>query len=298
MKRIVIIGDYTIDIIIRDVSSEAALCRSASIDILAGGVGRNVALNLKNLGADVVFVTSYNNRTAGAILDNDSQINNLTVHNIAGTRVNIFCAELDRAGQVAKAFYEIAELEKLDPQTLIFELERIQPDCVVLDANLLPEQLDSLRDWCIINRIEYGLEAVSAPKASRIRGVLRGCLLVKFNIFELQSFCCKTLSNREEIEAAAQQIVTLGALNVIVSLGASGSVFASKQTNYYPAGNIVIVNENGAGDAMFAATLLALLNGANLIQAARGAITAAEKTCMVSQSVCPDLKWEELWPTD
>jgi len=298
LKKIVVIGDYTLDVLIRDISNEDALCRAATIDIVAGGVGRNVALNLQNLGADVVFVTSYNAGTAGAILDNDGLVNRLNVRNIAGERVNIFCAELDCSGQVQKAFYEIAELEKLDIKSLIAEIERAQPECVALDANLLPEQLRSLREWCISNKVEYALEAVSAPKANRISSVLKDCLLVKFNQYELQSFFGETYNNLCEIKAAARQLVAQGARNVIVSLGESGSIFASKQTKYYPAGSLTIINENGAGDAMFSTTLLALLYGERLDRAAFGAITAAEKTCMVSQSVCPDLKWEELWPID
>ena len=93
VKKIVVVGDYTLDVIIKNVGVEDTLCRSAQIDIFPGGVGRNVALNLKNLGADVLFVTSYSRKNAGAILDSDSFTNKLNVHNITGERMNIFCAE-------------------------------------------------------------------------------------------------------------------------------------------------------------------------------------------------------------
>ncbi|MFA6074975.1 MAG: PfkB family carbohydrate kinase [Negativicutes bacterium] len=295
MKKIVVIGDYTLDIIIKNVGIENALCRSAMIDIIPGGVGRNVALNLKNLGADVVFLTSYNGSTAGVVLECDSKKNNLTVRNISGERLNIFCAELDNHGQVHRAFYEIAELEKIAPEVLVAEIERVKPDCVALDANLLPKQLSHLCSWCVSNNVEYALEAVSAPKANRILNAIPGCLLVKLNQFELQSMFGEVYSSKSEIEVAAKQLVAMGAHNVIVSLGAQGSIFVNKETEYYyPAGEISVISENGAGDAMFAMALLSILRGAPLDVVARRAIAAAERTCMVDQSVCQDLNMREL----
>ncbi|MEI6285572.1 MAG: PfkB family carbohydrate kinase [Bacillota bacterium] len=294
MKRIVVVGDYTLDIIIKNVGAEDTLCRSAQIDIFPGGVGRNVALNLKNLGADVLFLTSYNRHSAGAILDNDSCANALNVQNITGERMNIFCAELDNYGQVNKAFYEITELEKINVKEIIAACERFRPDCLALDANLLPEQLTSLRIWCGKNNVEYALEAVSAPKAKRISAVINGCLLIKLNQYELQSYFDKTFNTLSEIEVATKQLVALGAQNVIVSLGAAGSIFANSELKHYPAEKVTVINENGSGDAMFATTLLALLQGEQLDKAAKRAVRAAGKTCMVSQSVYTGLNWEEL----
>ena len=294
VKKIVVVGDYTLDVIIKNVGVEDTLCRSAQIDIFPGGVGRNVALNLKNLGADVLFVTSYSRKNAGAILDSDSFTNKLNVHNITGERMNIFCAELDDSGQVNKAFYEIAELEKINSKEIITACELFRPDCLALDANLLPEQLTSLRIWCVKNNVEYALEAVSAPKANRISEVVKGCLLIKLNQYELQSYFGKTFNNLSEIETATKELIAQGAQNVIVSLGAAGSVFANSELKYYPAESITVINENGAGDAMFATTLLALLQGESLEQAARRAVVAAGTTCLVSQSVHMGLEWRSL----
>lgn len=295
MNKILVIGDYTLDVLISNSGSGDELCLPAEIDVIPGGVGRNIALNLQNLGADVVLVTAYADTAAGAILEKDSRENNLCVRNIAGRRMNVFCAELDASGQVSKAFYDIATLEQIETEDLLSVIKEVRPECVVLDANLLPAQLEKLSRWCVENSVHYALEAVSAPKAHRIAGVINGCLLVKFNQYELCSFLGGAEKSVEKMLGDVDGIVKNGARNVVVSLGASGSIFSDGETKYFPSQTVSVVNENGAGDAMFATALLAILQGEPMKRVARLAIAAAEKTCMVKQAVCRKLNREELW---
>jgi len=86
--------------------------------------------------------------------------------------------------------------------------------------------------------------------------------LIKPNQHELSEiFGQKILEN--QVEEYACKLVTMGAQNVLVSLGENGAILVNKQVYRSAAPHGEILNSVGAGDSMIAAFLASKLNGEN-----------------------------------
>src|SRR5581483_7377663 len=94
--------------------------------------------------------------------------------------------------------------------------------------------------------------------------------IVKPNIHELEALVGRRLENDAAILAAARELATRGAELVVVSMGADGALFVTKDeaiTARPP--KIAVKSTVGAGDAMVAGIIAARLNGSSLADTAR-----------------------------
>jgi pseudouridine kinase len=95
---------------------------------------------------------------------------------------------------------------------------------------------------------------------------------------------------------AARSIVNQGAQVALVTLAEYGVVYAtSETTGHISAIRTRITDPTGAGDAMTAAVLFALLNDLELDDAIRLGVSAASLTLRHKGSVYPNLSLEALY---
>ena len=86
--------------------------------------------------------------------------------------------------------------------------------------------------------------------------------LIKPNVYELEITSGKALPTVEAIAEQARQLQQGGVTNVCVSMGAEGAVLVNDDDSYYaPAPKIRVMCSVGAGDAMVAGLLGALVDG-------------------------------------
>jgi 1-phosphofructokinase len=118
--------------------------------------------------------------------------------------------------------------------------------------------------------------------------------VIKPNLFELEQFAGKKLNSLPLIKKAAEEIIEKGVSIVLVSLGADGALLADRDHAYYSPGlKINVVNTVGAGDAMLAGALYALLNKKSsdevlkFAAAAAAASVSQEGTGLSDASVIP-----------
>ena len=79
-------------------------------------------------------------------------------------------------------------------------------------------------------------------------------LLIKPNVRELEELFGVEISSRSQIAEYAKKLVSLGAQNVIVSMGGDGAIFTNRsgECMYLPAPHGKLVDSVGAGDSLVA----------------------------------------------
>jgi pseudouridine kinase len=122
--------------------------------------------------------------------------------------------------------------------------------------------------------------------------------LITPNGEEAGVLCDQTIENDQPQDAleAAKCLVAQGIDVVLVSLAEFGVVYATSETSgYIPAIRTAIVDPTGAGDALNAAVIYALLNQIPLDDAVRLGVTAASLTLRHRGTVVDDLSLEMLY---
>ncbi|HSB66113.1 MAG TPA: PfkB family carbohydrate kinase, partial [Anaerolineales bacterium] len=104
------------------------------------------------------------------------------------------------------------------------------------------------------------------------------------------------VSDREETLYVAKYLVSQGVEIVIISLAEFGVCYATSETSgYIPAILTEVADPTGAGDALTAAVIFALLNEIPLDDAVRLGLSAATLTLRYRGAVVPDLSLEKLY---
>lgn len=104
--------------------------------------------------------------------------------------------------------------------------------------------------------------------------------LVKPNLYELSLAAGRKLSSREDILAAARQLLVDGPSLAIVSLGGEGAIAVSSEAAYFaPALSVPILTTTGAGDAMVAGLLHGHATGESLDGMLRHGVASATARC-------------------
>jgi pseudouridine kinase len=167
---------------------------------------------------------------------------------------------------------------------------------IVLDANLSPESLRTIFRLAHRYSVPVCADPTTASLAPRLCPYLSQLTLVTPNAAEAEVLCEMQVVDRETALLAAQKLVNLGVQIAIVTLGATGLVYAtSQESGHVPAIEVDIVDFTGAGDALTAAVVFGLLNDFPIDQAVRLGASAASLTLQSRETVCPKLSLERLY---
>ena len=112
--------------------------------------------------------------------------------------------------------------------------------------------------------------------------------LIKPNEREVSELCGRKVSSVDDAKAAAEELYSLGAENVTVSLGELGAVLVCRDGAYYVgAPKTEVVSTIGAGDASVAGFIYAFENGKSNGEALRYAVAFGTATCLTSGTKPP-----------
>ena len=263
-----------------------------------GGVARNVAENIARLGVSVSFSSILGKDENGRALLDDLQSLGIDTRFMATSDAHAtaeYVAVLQPDGELALGLANMAIFDELTPALL----SRINLDShtgwIFADCNLPSETLHALIDIARRQSLTLAMDAVSTPKVARLPRDLNGLGLLFLNLDEARTFLGQPEASRDE---AATRLRACGADRVVLTLGESGLVAADRSgVHRIGAVGAKIVDATGAGDALIAATLVALLKGHSLTEAARLGTAAAALTVESTASVRPDLSFALLETT-
>jgi pseudouridine kinase len=252
-----------------------------TVRLSVGGVARNIAENLARLGVHATLLSVVGDDPIGRFLLDATARSGVDVEHVLlrrGQRSGAYLAVLDRNGAPAHAIDDMAVLRYLVPGR-IYRLRRLFRDAsmIVLDANEPPRTIETI------------------PLAERVRPYLGQTYLIVPNLQEARALVC---TPDEELDAQdmAMRLVSMDVEIAIITLGEKGLYYAtSDERGHVPALQRDVVDLTGAGDALTAAVIFAILNDIPISEAVRLGISAAALTIQCPDTVCPDLSLDRLY---
>ena len=286
-KRVAVIGGMNMDI--GGAAGGELRLRDSNpgrVSLRPGGVGRNIAHNLRLLGLEVSLVSAVGDDPFGRALTDSCRALGL---DLSMTRIrprersSTYLYVNDERGDMLAAISDMEITDRISPAFLEPLLERLNAfDALVLDANLSGAALAFLADKL---RPPLYADPVSAAKAPRLLPLLPRLAAVKPNLLEAEA-----LTGEREPERAARALLEAGVGRVFLSLGEKGILAGEGETlRRLPCPPTRVENTTGAGDAATAALVWAGLQGFDLERSARAALLAGSLTAACREANTPAL---------
>ena len=302
MQHLLIIGAASIDTKGRaDQTIQAGTSTPGSIRVSVGGVGRNIAENLARLGEPVVLLSAVGDDGSGRrILQQAAECDIDTSHMIVDSEHHTaaYLAVLDDTGNAVMSIDDMGINRRLITPDFVYRRRSLFRDArmIVVDANLSTATLSTIFRMARRYGVPICADPTTASLAPRLCPHLPDLTLVTPNAAEAEALCESPITDRESGLIAAHKLISLGVRIAIVTLGATGLIYAtSQESGHVPAVECEIVDFTGAGDALTAAVIFGLLNDFPIDEAVRLGARAAALTLESRETVCPTLSLERLY---
>lgn len=262
-----------------------------------GGVARNVAENMANLGAEVEFVTMLDDdslgrearlRLRGAGVKLTHAVS--TPDKGMGMWLAVFNEKGDLAGSVSH-MPDAAPIERLFDE----KGEEIIRSCrgVALEIDL--SEKVSERVFELAERFDKPVYAIVANMSVILRRpdfmARTACVILnEIEAGRLFGREIRALSPEETLEAVSEAAPAMGIRSIVVTMGARGAVYLDAENGLRgvcPAVPCRVVDTTGAGDAFFSAVVESLARGMRLDDAVTCGARLASMTVSTSESTCP-----------
>ena len=273
----VVVGGVNVDIGGRSHAPlVAADSNPGTVTVSLGGVGRNIAHNMRLLGMDVRFLTAFGNdmngqRIASSCMELGIDIRNALRLDDAATSTYLYLT--DEQGEMALAVSDMAVCDRITPEYLAANLPLLQgARVVVADANIPAESLAWLAEHCTAPLF---IDPVSTAKAEKLRPILSGIHTLKPNALEAALLSGVSPDAPDAVEQAAEILLKKGVKRLFISMGANGVYVAEGDTRFHlPNLPGRMVNTTGCGDAFTAALAWAHTEVLELKEAALAGLAA------------------------
>ena len=267
-----------------------------SVVITHGGVSRNVAEDMANLGADVEFLTMLDDTPLGEDVRLRLEAAGVSLRyaaNVPGGGIGMWLAVFDESGNLAGSVSKMPDVTKLE-ETLSSAGNQLFRDCdaVVVEYDTSEEIASRCCELAKkYNKPLYVIVGNMSVILAR-RELMRECDCVIMNDIEAgKLFGCDLSAG--ELSSLEAQICragkALGLKRSIITLGERGSIyadFAGGQCGHIPSVPCEVVDTTGAGDAFFSAAVLCLTKGLSLKRSAETGARLAATVVSSKQSAC------------
>lgn len=260
-----------------------------------GGVARNVAVNMANLGAEVEFVT---------MLDDDSLGREARLRlRGAGVKLTHAVSTPDKGMGMWLAMFKgdlagsVSHMPDASPIERLFDEkgEEIIRSCrgVALEIDL--SEKVSERVFELAERFDKPVYAIVANMSVILRRpdfmARTACVILnEIEAGRLFGREIRALSPEETLEAVSEAAPAMGIRSIVVTMGARGAVYLDAENGLRgvcPAVPCRVVDTTGAGDAFFSAVVESLARGMRLDDAVTCGARLASMTVSTSESTCP-----------
>lgn len=265
------------------------------VTLSPGGVGRNIAENLRLLGRKVSLITVLGEDTYGNAIREQCLNAGIDLQfsftDPMGRTSTYLCVN-DENGDIHAAIADMGIYEQLTPAKLEPLLPVLNKGAMLIaDANLPEETLSWLAESITI---PMAADPVSCAKAEKLRPLLSKLTILKPNVPEAELLTGLEIRGDGDLGRAADALHRMGVRRVYLSLGGRG-VWADdvrEGGELIPCFPGIIVNTTGCGDAFVAAAADAFLSGLGTLEAARRALAASAVCASDSAAVNPRMNRE------
>lgn len=297
-RRVVVVGGANVDVKVRTLAPAVMGSSNPGVSTQApGGVARNIAENLARLGVETHLIAAVGRDAPGDLLLRETEAAGVDVRSVLRLDgpTGTYTAVLDERGELLIAVAAMQSMDALTPAALQERRGVLRGAAwVVADGNLSAETLTHLLTLCTEAGVPVVFEPVSVPKAARLLPALQAELAphtVTPNVAELAALVGREVADTPQaLRDAAAELHARGIQTVWVRRGERGSLLSTADgLTELPALPAQVTDVTGAGDAMLAAYLAALLGGCLPAEAARYGHAAAALTVESAQAVSPTL---------
>jgi pseudouridine kinase len=302
-KPVLVIGAAGLDMVGRlSGEIEEGTSTPARIRVAFGGVARNVAENLARLSQPCALLSAVGQDTSGrALIDvlKEAGVDVSAVRVQPDQTTGAYLAVVDTHGRLRTALDDMTVLSAITPEVItesepLFHSARM----VFLDANISAEAIAEVFRLAEKNGIRICADPTSRHLAARLSLHLRSLHLITPNAGEAEVLLGRRIALEDPSNAvvAAEELVARGVGIALISLAEFGVAYATREARgHIPALRTAIVDPTGAGDALTAAVLFAVLNEIPLDEAVQLGVSAASLTLRSRHTVVPDLTMEMLY---
>ena len=292
-SKITVIGAANIDLI--GFSNEELIYQDSNtghLETILGGVGRNIAENLKHLEFDVDFLTVLaDDEFSKIIVDSCNNLGISIEHSLIkkNCKTSIFMAIMDKANDMALGLTAMDIYDDLPDDFILNNLDVIsKSDYCVIETNLPTSTLELVTEK--LPNMRFALEAVSAKKALKAKSILDKLYILKCNAMEAELLSGIKVNYEIEYEKVVAHFLNLGVKKVFITLGMDGVAYGDENEIFIDKNKIISpVNTTGAGDAFMAGILYGETKGMELYDMVQFASACAQITIMHQDAVNPDI---------
>lgn len=272
------------------------------VEIVHGGVSRNISEDLANLDLNPVFLSIVDDNAEG-----ESVVSRLSSKGVNTKYIQkkengmgMWLAVFDETGDIAGS---ISRRPNMAP---IIELLEKKEDSIFQSCDSIVVEVDI--EEPIVNRLLllakkynkkiYGVVSNISIASERREAIQQFdgfiCNEQEAEIFFADSF--SDLSIDEFVDILLAKIISAKIPSMIVTLGSRGSIFASAngEKGFYPAKEVNVRDTTGAGDAYCAGVVAGMTYGKTLEESVEIGTRLASSVITVSENVCPKFQPEEL----
>ncbi len=272
------------------------------VEIVHGGVGRNVAEDIANVELRPRFVGMVDDTAEGAEVLRKLKNHKVNTDYVAVTQdgmgmwLAVFNNGGDIAGSISKRPTSDAMLRMLEEKgDEIFA----DADSIVIEIDLDKELIKTVFKYAEkYNKKVYAVVA-NMSIASQRRDFLQSIDCFVCNEQEAGIlFVCdfSGLTPEELCEELSRRVVSARIPSMVVTMGSRGAVYADMNGDkgVYPARKVKVRDTTGAGDAFCAGVAIGLTYGKTMREAVEIGTRLASSVITVSENVCPRFLPQEL----
>ena len=275
---------------------------AGEVQIVHGGVGRNVAEDIANVELRPVFVSVVDESAQG-----EEVVRQLSNHKVdtryirkAPNGMGMWLAVFDNTGDLAGSISKRPDLEP------ILETLEEKGDEIFRDANSIVIEVDCGKE--IVKRALDLAEKYNKP----VYGVVGNMQIAMERRDFLQRMSCFVCNPQEAgllfvtdyagmepdalCDDLAGRLVSANIPAIVVTMGSRGSVYASRdgERGFFPAESVKVRDTAGAGDAFCAGVAIGLSYRKSMREAVEIGTRLAASVIKASENVCPRFRPREL----
>ncbi|MDE6911798.1 MAG: winged helix-turn-helix transcriptional regulator [Lachnospiraceae bacterium] len=281
------IGGIPEDVLVEEDSNSGRMIRSL------GGVGRNIAHNLRLLGIDVKLITAIGSDTnARRIIESceDLGIDITDSLKTAKADTATYLYITDEKGSMKLAVSDTSIYENLTAKYIASKMEQLnRARLVVLDTNIPAQTIEHICENC---KAPVFASSVSTKKAERLLPVLDKLTAVVASKAEAEVLSGGIhITDKESLERVADIILESGVKNVFIDMENKGVYYACDEEQLMMSGmDGEILNWNGAKDAFMSGVIFGFMKHLSVRQMAKIGLAvqsvAVEGTEAINSQLC------------
>ena len=270
------------------------------VRISVGGCARNVAENMARLGLPTALLSAVCQDDFGRTIVRQTERAGVNTDHVLITcerHSAAYVALLNPHGHLLVGVDDTAAMTALTPEFINNHADLLtSARMVVMDASLPLETGAALISICRAAQVPVAFDPVAYVPAQRYLPLVGSFFLVTPNAVEAQALTGMTVDDVAQGILAAKQLIAAGVKVAIITMADLGLVYATPDlSGHVPAIEVEVVDQTGAGDALTATVVYALLNDIPVDEAVRLGVSAATLTLESTETVRQDLSLESLY---